>query len=208
MDDAIRTIALSLGLSWGSGLNLYGTVAMIGLLGATGQVILPEQLQELSEPKIIVGALVLYAIEFFADKIPIVDSIWDALHSFIRVPIGAILTSYAVGNSEPWVTWMAYILGGGISAVVHVGKAGTRVVANTSPEPYSNWFLSITEDIAVFAGIWSALHYPLAFIVFIVCFLTVLIWAIPKLFRFVLGDFVGLRLKIKPKHKPAPKPAS
>lgn len=200
MDEIIQTLALSLGLSWASGLNLYATVAMLGILGNTGNITLPEQLVELQEPRIITAALIMYCVEFFADKIPIVDSIWDAIHSFIRVPVGAALMSHAIGDGNPVVHGLAYLVGGGVSGAVHVGKAGTRILANTSPEPYSNWFLSFSEDIAVIVGLWTALHHPLVFLIFITFFMIFLFWFIPKIWNIVLGDFVGVRLKLTKRH--------
>ena len=208
MDQIIQTLALSLGLSWASGLNLYATVAMLGILGNTGNIVLPEHLHALQEPKVITAAVIMYCIEFFADKIPIVDSVWDALHSFIRVPVGAALMSHAIGDVNPAVSWIAYLVGGGVSGAVHIGKAGTRILANTSPEPYSNWLLSFSEDIAVIAGLWTALHYPIVFLCFIFVFFAILFWILPKLWRLVLGDFIGLRLKLRKKKVPAKVPSS
>ena len=199
MDELLRILSLSLGISWASGLNLYATVAMLGILGSTGDIQLPEQLAGLQDSKVITAALIMFCIEFFADKIPIIDSIWDGIHSFIRIPVGAVLMSHAVGDVNPGVSWLAFIIGGMVSGAVHIGKAGTRILVNTSPEPYSNWFLSFTEDISVLGGLYTALHHPAIFLCFICLFFVLLGYLLPILWRAILGDFVGLRLKLKKK---------
>lgn len=135
------------------------------------------------------AAGVMYVVEFFADKIPGVDTGWDAIHTFIRIPAGAMLAAGAVSEVDPAIAVAAGILGGGLTAVTHATKAGTRVLVNTSPEPFSNWAVSIGEDIAVIAGLWTALNHPILFIILLILFILILIWFLPKLWRGVKGLF-------------------
>lgn len=179
----IATISLTMGVAWASGINLYATIGMLGILGATGNIVLPESLAVLQDPLIIAAALFMYAVEFFADKTPGVDTGWDTLHSFIRIPAGVMLAAGAVGEVNPAIVIVAGILGGSISATSHMVKAGSRVLINTSPEPFSNWAASVAEDVAVIGGLFAALHYPLVFIVLLVLFIAGAIWLIPKLWR-------------------------
>jgi len=149
----ITTLALTMGTAWAAGINLYATIAVLGVLGVTGNVVLPEQLLILQDPMIIGAAMIMYMVEFFADKTPGLDTGWDAIHSFIRIPAGVLLAAGAVGEVNPSIVIAAGILGGGIAATSHTIKAGTRVLINTSPEPVSNWTASIVEDVAVIGGI-------------------------------------------------------
>ena len=179
----INTISLTMGTAWASGINLYATIFMLGILGANNVIALPPSLELLTNPLVIGAAGIMYFVEFFADKIPAVDSTWDAVHTFIRIPLGALLAAGAVGEVNPAVTTAAFLLGGAMAAGTHAAKAGTRVLINTSPEPFTNIAASVTEDVAVVGGLWAALNYPLAFIAFIVAFALFLIWALPKLWR-------------------------
>ena len=179
----INTISLTMGTAWASGLNLYATMFMLGILGANNVIALPPSLELLTNPLVIGAAGIMYFVEFFADKIPAVDSTWDAVHTFIRIPLGALLAAGAVGEVNPAVTTAAFLLGGTMAAGTHAAKAGTRVLINTSPEPFTNIAASVTEDVAVVGGLWAALNYPLVFIAFIVAFALFLIWALPKLWR-------------------------
>lgn len=179
----ITTLSLTMGAAWASGINLYATIAMLGILGVTGNIVLPEQLLVLQDPLVIGAALLMYAVEFFADKTPGVDSGWDTIHSFIRIPAGVMLAAGAVGDVTPALVVAAGVLGGSVSATSHMVKAGSRVLINTSPEPFTNWAASVTEDIAVIAGLFTALHYPLVFLVLFVLFLLLAIWLIPKLWQ-------------------------
>lgn len=182
----IATIALMMGTAWASGINLYATIAMLGLLGATGNIALPPTLVILQDPLIIGAASLMYCVEFFADKTPGVDTGWDALHSFIRIPAGVMLAAGAVGEVNPALAIAAGILGGSVSATSHMIKAGSRVLINTSPEPFSNWAASFTEDLAVIGGLWLALHSPLLFLVLFVLFVLLAIWLIPRLWTAIL----------------------
>ncbi len=181
--DIINTIALTLGASWASGINLYAAIAMLGLMGMSGTAPLPPDLQILTEPVVIGAAGLMYVVEFFADKFPGVDTGWDTIHTFIRIPAGALLAYGAAAEVSPALAVAAAIVGGSITAGTHAAKAGARVIINTSPEPFTNWFASIGEDVAVFAGIWTAIHHPVLFLVLLALFLVMLIWLLPKIWR-------------------------
>jgi hypothetical protein len=181
--DIQHTIALTLGVGWASGINLYAAVGMLGLLGATGNLELPPGLEVLADPLVIAAALLMYAVEFFADKVPGVDTGWDTLHTFIRIPAGAILAAGAVGQLGPGAELAAGLMGGSLAAGAHATKAGGRVLINTSPEPFTNWAASVTEDVAVITGLWTALNYPWLFIGLLVLFILLMIWLLPKFWR-------------------------
>ncbi|SEH06734.1 DUF4126 domain-containing protein [Candidatus Venteria ishoeyi] len=169
-EQIISVLALTMGASWASGINLYATLAVLGLSAQAGGVELPPDLQVLESPMVIGAALLMYAVEFVADKIPGVDSAWDSLHTFIRIPAGAMLAAGAVGEVGPIMEVAAAILGGGMATATHATKAGSRAVINTSPEPFSNWTASVGEDIAVVGGLWTALHNPVWFLIFLAVF--------------------------------------
>jgi hypothetical protein len=194
----IQTIALTMGVAWASGINLYAAVGMLGLGGALGYIELPPTLQMVQDPLVILAAGFMYCVEFMADKTPGVDTGWDALHTFIRIPAGAALAAGAVGDVTPALAIAAGLVGGGVTAATHATKAGSRVLINTSPEPFSNWAASLAEDLAVFAGLWAALRHPVLFLAVFVVFLLLLCWLLPKLWRGVrlvfhkLGSWLGL----------------
>lgn len=179
----VETIALTMGVAWASGINLYATLAMLGILGATGNIVLPQQLAVLTDPMVIGAACFMYFVEFFADKTPGIDTGWDSIHTFIRIPAGAILAAGAVGDVTPAVALTAAILGGTLATTAHATKAGGRVLINTSPEPVSNWTASITEDVLVIGGLWAALHHPWLFFVLLALFVGLMIWLLPKIMR-------------------------
>jgi len=189
----ISTLALTMGTAWASGINLYATLATLGILGVTGNIVLPEQLHVLQEPVVIGASCFMYFVEFFADKTPGLDTGWDVIHSFIRIPAGAMLAAGAVGNANPAVVITAGILGGAISTTSHTLKAGSRVLINTSPEPFSNWAASLVEDIAVFAGMYTALHHPLLFLGLFVLFILFCIWFLPKLWKAIKKIFSSFK---------------
>ena len=193
IDQIAAVLALSMGAAWASGLNLYAAIFMLGMMGATGNMDLPPGLEVLQNPLVLFAAGAMYVVEFFADKIPGVDTAWDVLHTFIRIPAGAMLAAGAVGNVDPAVAVAAGILGGGLTAATHATKAGTRAVVNTSPEPFSNWGLSISEDVAVFAGLWTALNHPTLFVALMLVFIVLLIWFLPKLWRGIKLVFAKIR---------------
>lgn len=189
----IATIALTMGAAWASGINLYATIGMLGILGATGNIVLPETLVVLQDPLVIMAAAVMYCVEFFADKTPGVDTGWDVIHSFIRIPAGVILSAAAVGDVTPALSVTAGILGGTVAATSHMVKAGSRVLINSSPEPFTNWTASIAEDAAVVGGLWAALHYPLVFLAGFILFICLAIWLLPKIWRGIKFLFGKIR---------------
>ena len=193
-------IALTMGVAWASGINLYAAMLMLGLMAINGAIHLPPDLQVLAHPWVMGAAGLMYLVEFFTDKVPGVDTAWDTLHTFIRIPAGAILAAGAVGQVDPAMTVAAGILGGTLSAGTHAVKAGTRVMVNTSPEPFSNWVLSISEDLVVIGGIWAAVQHPWFFLVFLSLFLLVAIWMIPRLWRGI--QFLFRRLTNPAKNSP------
>lgn len=181
--DPIHTIALTMGVAWASGINLYAAVFMLGFMGMNGYMELPPDLQLLADPMVLAAAGFMYCVEFFADKTPGVDTGWDTIHTFIRIPAGAVLAAGAVGDVSPAMSLAAGLVGGGLAATAHATKAGTRVLINTSPEPVSNWTASIAEDLAVIGGLWTALNYPLVFLGLLAIFIVVMIWLLPKILR-------------------------
>lgn len=183
LEHIIQIIALTMGVAWASGVNLYAAILTLGVLGATGNMTLPPDLQILTHPLVIGASGFMFFVEFFADKMPGVDNGWDAVHTFIRIPGGALLAAGAIGDVNPALTLAAAILGGGLAASSHAAKAGSRVLINASPEPFTNWAASIAEDAAVVVGIWTALHYPWLFIGFLAVFVAMMIWLLPKLWR-------------------------
>lgn len=193
LNNISHIIALTMGVAWASGINLYAAILMLGLLGSTGNITLPPDLLILTNPMVIFASGAMYLVEFVADKIPGVDTGWDALHTFIRIPAGALLAANAVGNVNPAVALAAGILGGGLSAGSHTFKAGIRGLINTSPEPFTNWTASVLEDLTVVAGLWMALHYPWLFIGLLVMFILLMIWLLPKIWRGIKKAFIFLR---------------
>ena len=196
----IAMISLTFGVGWASGINLYATMLVLGLMNQTGYIVLPEQLQILSHPMVLFASGAMYMVEFFIDKIPGVDSAWDTLHYFIRIPFGALLAYGATGDQQTALELAAVIVGGGTAALSQTAKSGTRILVNTSPEPFSNWFLSVSEDVAVIIGLWAALKNPILFLVLFVCFIIFLIWLMPKIFRGIKSLLKGIMgIFIKPK---------
>lgn len=182
-------IALAGGAAWASGLNVYAVILILGVLGNTGYMELPPDLEIVMHPVVMIAAGFMYCVEFFADKTPGVDTAWDTLHTFVRVPAGAMLAAGAVGEMEPALQMGAFLVGGGLAATSHTTKAATRVMLNTSPEPVTNWTASILEDIAVLGGLWAALNHPVLFLIALVLIVAVMIWVIPKLWRGVVAIF-------------------
>lgn len=170
-----------MGAAWASGINLYATIFMLGLLGGNGYVALPEELALVEDPLVMGAAGLMYCVEFFADKTPGVDTAWDTVHTFIRIPMGAVLAMGAVGELNPALELTAFLIGGTVAAGTHASKAGTRIMLNSSPEPVTNWTASITEDILVIVGIWAALNHPGLFIAGFAVFVLLLIWLLPRI---------------------------
>ena len=181
--DLFSTISLALGSAWTSGINLYATVTILGLLQKFGYAKLPGGLDALDNWWIIGVAAVLYGIEFFADKIPYLDSIWDVIHTFIRVPAGAVVAYAATNHLDPSITIIATLVGGGLALTSHGTKAAMRGIVNISPEPISNWTLSFTEDIIAFAGVLLAVFAPVAIAIILVIFVLCFVWIFPKVIR-------------------------
>lgn len=200
----IQLVALTMGVAWASGINLYATLLMLGISGATGYMQLPENLSILQDPVVIAAAGIMYAVEFFADKTPGVDSAWDTLHTFIRIPAGAVLAAGMAGEASAALTLAAAIIGGGLATTSHATKAGGRLLINTSPEPVSNWTASFSEDILVIAGLWAAMNHPVAFLILLVIFILLTIWLLPKLWRGIkkiiitIGGWFGYKSKKDP----------
>lgn len=181
--DAISSIALASGLSWASGIRLYATVFIVGLLGTLGYVPLPAGLGILTHPVVIGVAGVLCVVEFLADKFPYIDSLWDSVHTFIRIPAGALLAVGAINSADPMIAALVALLGGSLAGATHFTKAGSRALINTSPEPASNIAASFGEDGLWLTGGWLALTHPTVFIGCLIGFIIVMIWFIPKLWR-------------------------
>ena len=199
----LSTLALTMGASWASGVNLYAALLVLGLGGATGNIDLPPGLEVLENPLVIGAAGLMYFVEFFIDKTPGADSGWDAISTFIRLPAGAMLAVGAVGDVTPALEIAAGIMGGGLAATSHATKAGTRLLINTSPEPVTNWTASITEDLLVLGGLWTALNHPVIFIILMLVFIISAIWILPKLWLLLkllfrkIGQLLGLVEKDK-----------
>src|SRR5512132_322923 len=191
----LQTVALASLLAWASGLRLYLTIFAVGLGGYLGYIELPEALKVLQHPWVIGAAAFMLVMEFLVDKVPGIDSVWDALHTFIRIPAGALLAAGATGDSLSALTVAAGLLGGTITAGTHFAKAGGRAMMNTSPEPFSNWGASFSEDAIVVAGIWFAFQYPFVFLGALVLFILLLIWLLPKLWRGIAALWRMLRTR-------------
>ena len=181
--DITQTIALTMGVAWASGINLYAAILMLGYMGSTGNIDLPPGLDIVTDPMVMVAAGFMYCVEFFADKVPGVDTGWDGISTFIRIPAGAILAAAAIGDVSQPAQLAAAILGGTLATGSHVTKAGSRVLINTSPEPFSNWTASIGEDVAVILGLWTALNNPVLFIVLLILFILLMVWLLPRIWR-------------------------
>ncbi len=163
-------LALAAALAWGAGLRLYAVLFLLGLSGHMGWLDLPEHLRILAEPAVLTASGFMTLVEFGADKVPWLDSVWDAVHTFIRVPGGALLAAAVFGLGDASMMAIAAIAGGAISAGTHFSKAGGRAMVNTSPEPFTNWAASFSEDMLVPAGLWLALAHPLVFLVMLLLF--------------------------------------
>src|ERR1700676_3284774 len=183
--DTMQLIALAAALGWASGIRLYAVLFVVGAVGFAGWFEIPEHLRVLSHPLVLCASGFMVAAEFFADKIPGFDSVWDLVHTVIRIPAGAALAATVFGDSPP--AWMlaSAILGGTLAAGSHFTKAGARLAINTSPEPFSNWAASFGEDLLVGVLIYLALAHPLALLLVLVALLALCAWLLPKLWRFV-----------------------
>ncbi len=192
----LESIALGAGLSWGSGLRLYLTVFCAGMAARLGWLHLPPTLAVLASTWVIATAGLLTAIEFFADKIPFVDSAWDAIHTFIRIPAGIVLGAAALGQMDPTVTVLAGLAGGALAGTAHLAKAGSRALINTSPEPFSNVAASAGEDVSTVGGLALAFFLPAVFLVMLLVFVVLAWWWLPRVWRgwrSLLARVKGLR---------------
>jgi len=198
--DTTHLVAIAAALGWASGLRLYAVVFLTGLAGFLGWVPLPSGLQVLQHPAMLWASGGMLAVEFFADKVPWVDSLWDAVHTFIRIPAGAAL-AYAVfgGDQTTWAT-VAALLGGTLAATAHAAKATTRAAANTSPEPFSNLALSLAGDALVPGMLWLSWQHPLWFFAALAVALVAMVTVTVVLFRFLRGLGRRLRGHFMPTH--------
>lgn len=185
--DILQSVALAGGMAWASGIRLYAVLFSAGMLGRLGYLQLPSALQILESPWVLGISGSLLIVEFLADKIPVVDSLWDSVQTFIRIPAGALLAALAMGEHDPALTLVAGLLGGTLAAGAHAMKAGSRALINTSPEPFTNIAASLGEDTLVATGLYAAFYYPALFLTLLGFFIILLVWLIPKLLR-------GLRL--------------
>jgi len=176
-------IAIALALAWGAGLRAYAVIFAVGLAGAMGWVELPGHLEVLQHPAVLAASGFMTLVEFGADKLPWLDSMWDAVHSFIRIPAGAALAALAFGDSSDAVMVAAAILGGSLAAAMHAAKAGARAAINLSPEPFSNWAASLSEDALVPLGLWLAIAHPLVFFVLLAACLVAAVLLVRLLWR-------------------------
>lgn len=183
----LATLAIGLALAWASGIRLYAVLLLVGLADHFHWFgwNMPQSLELLSHPLVMGTTGFLVFVEFFADKIPGVDSIWDAIHTFVRIPAGALLAAVVIGDGDT-AAWAlaAGLLGGTITAGTHFLKSGGRAAINTSPEPVSNWTASFTEEVAVLGGLWLAFTHPVVFLLLLVLFVLLVIWIVPKIWRF------------------------
>jgi len=187
--DIAQLIALAATLGFASGIRVYAVLLVVGLVGYFDWASLPAGLQILAHPMVLAASGFMVAVEFCADKIPAVDSLWDAVHTFIRIPAGAALAAAVFGGDHAaWAT-VAAIIGGSLAATSHFTKAATRAAVNTSPEPFSNIAVSTAEDVAVGGLLWLAIAHPFIAAAVVVVLVALAVWLLPKIFRFVAGVF-------------------
>jgi hypothetical protein len=185
--DTWQLIALAAALGWASGIRLYAVLFIVGVLGYLDWFDLPTHLRVLSHPLVLAASGFMLFVEFFVDKIPGVDTLWDLAHTLVRIPAGAALAASVFGDSPPAWTLAAAIVGGTLAAGSHFTKAGARMAINTSPEPFSNWAASFGEDLLVGVLIYLALAHPIVFLGVLGLLLALTVWLLPKLWRFLRG---------------------
>jgi len=194
----ISTLAIAMGASWVSGINLYACVATLGLLSRFSNLQLPGELESLTSWWVIGVAAGLYLIEFLADKIPVIDSAWDVVHTFIRVPAGAALAAAAFGDFDKSVQVIAFLLGGGLALTSHGTKAATRAVINASPEPVSNIVVSTLEDVLAVASVVLSIFFPVALFLIVAVGLIIAAVVLPKIIRFFRQVISSIRGLVSP----------
>jgi hypothetical protein len=187
--DTWQLVGLAATLGWASGVRLYAVLFIIGGLGYLGWIPLPGGLTALAHPYVLAASGFMFVVEFFADKIPGVDSAWDFVQTFVRIPAGAALAASVFGDAGPATTLAAAILGGSLAAGSHLTKSGSRVLINTSPEPFSNWAASFGEDLAVGTMLYLAFAFPIAAIAALLLLILLMIWLLPKVWRAVREIF-------------------
>lgn len=187
--DILATTALGAGLAWASGIRLYAAVFLVGMMGRAGWIDLPEALAVLEHDWVLWASGIMMVGEFIADKVPAFDSIWDAIHTFIRIPAGMLLSAGAFDQYGPGAALAAALVGGLITSGTHLTKSGTRAAINHSPEPVSNLLASTTEDLVTVGGLWLIFQHPLVFLALLAGFLALAIWLLPKLFRWIRRTF-------------------
>jgi hypothetical protein len=181
--DTLQLVALAAALGWASGLRLYAVLFIVGAAGYLGWVELPAGLRVLMHPFVLAASGFMCFVEFFADKIPGFDSLWDIVQTFLRIPAGAALAAGVFGDASAASMLAAAILGGTLAAGSHLAKAGSRAIINTSPEPFSNWSASFGEDLAVGTLLWLAFAHPMAALIVLAVLVALTIWLIPKVWR-------------------------
>ncbi|HTV84776.1 MAG TPA: DUF4126 domain-containing protein [Dyella sp.] len=203
----LPNLALAGGLAWASGIRLYATLFLAGMLGRLGYVSLPPGLEVLSHNGVLIVSGVLTLGEFLADKIPVFDSVWDGIHTFIRIPAGTLLAWGVFKNSPADVQFAAALLGGAIVTGTHLAKSGGRALINTSPEPVSNWSASAGEDLSMLGILYLTWQHPLALLIALALFLLLLCWWLPKIvrgLRMIFGQLGKVRAKWSGPVKPGP----
>jgi hypothetical protein len=192
--DLAGLLALAAGLGWAAGLRLYTVIFVVGMAGRLGWIVLPPGLHVLEHPWVLGAAGLMLTVEFFADKIPLLDSVWDTVHTFIRIPAGAALAAMVFGGQGvEWQTAMA-IMGGTLAAGTHFTKAGTRAMINASPEPFSNVAASFSEDVVVLSGLWLMFAHPWLMLALLLLLVIAAAWLLPRLWRGIAGVLRGLSL--------------
>lgn len=204
--DTWHLVALAGALGWASGVRLYAVLFVVGGLGYLGWIPLPGGLALLAHPYVLAASFAMFVVEFIADKVPLFDSFWDTVQTFVRIPAGAALAASVFGDASGATMLAAAILGGTLAAGSHFTKSGGRMAINTSPEPFSNWAASFGEDLAVGVVLWLAFEHPLVALFVLALFVLGMIWLIPKLWRFLARAFTGLaRVFGEPRRDDAPR---
>ena len=190
--DTWHLVALAGALGWASGIRLYAVLFVVGGLGHLGWMPLPGGLQLLAHPYVLAASFAMFVVEFVADKVPLFDSFWDTVQTFVRIPAGAALAASVFGDASGATMLAAAIVGGTLAAGSHLTKAGGRMAINTSPEPFSNWAASFGEDLAVGVVLWLAFEHPFVALFVLLLFVLGMVWLIPKLWRYLSRACVGV----------------